>query len=507
MNDWVFDVDIKVRRRRLVTITDFRIARGGITFLLGESGIGKTLLARAIFGLLDADDYNIRVNRQDYRQYVAGGMGEEIRKGGFFVFQEPSTHLNPLMTVRRQLQEGELRRQDDGDDTLRELWKPEAAHDATAILGLYPRPYRPSGGEKQRILLSMALKKLDLLGESTDGVDKGIFIFDEPTGSLDNEYRDRFVDSLLLRYRHHPFTILFITHDYSLLQQVIRDHGDLVDRLKFLELSSAQGRLVFKDFRPATYAEWIEALRFGRYTSPAGRKGKPLLSVDSRLTVLGRTLEVTKDSPGVEPCPLEVHPGRLTYLKAPSGTGKTTLAKAIMGLTPAESLGLTLLGTRLTESSPQRTWHRQIWGKAMTLVFQHADEALNMHSTVEETLRQLPIRGGVSAATAEEHLGGLFDSATVPGLMHKKIWMLSGGQKQRLNLVRGLFLETRLLILDEPLNGLDFESCTRVIDLLRQTLVAGRGILLISHNEEIFDALTADDDRFYLHLRSAEKQD
>ncbi len=75
---------------------------------------------------------------------------------------------------------------------------------------------------------------------------------------------------------------------------------------------------------------------------------------------------------------------------------------------------------------------------------------------------------------------------------------LSGGQKQKLNLLRGLFLETQLIILDEPLNGLDFDSTTRVLLMLRQRLRRGNAILVISHNEEIFDSQVREEDVYYL---------
>jgi len=68
-----------------------------------------------------------------------------------------------------------------------------------------------------------------------------------------------------------------------------------------------------------------------------------------------------------------------------------------------------------------------------------------------------------------------------------------------LNHLRGLALDTDVLILDEPLNGLDFESATKVISMLLRKMEAGMGLLVISHNEEIFDALAGADQTYYLH--------
>ena len=96
--------------------------------------------------------------------------------------------------------------------------------------------------------------------------------------------------------------------------------------------------------------------------------------------------------------------------------------------------------------------------------------------------------------------GELFDLDEITENLTKPIRLLSGGQKQRLNLLRGLALDTDILILDEPLNGLDFDSCTRVIGMLRRKMDAGVGLLVISHNEELFDVL-AGTNIYYLQYR------
>jgi ABC-type dipeptide/oligopeptide/nickel transport system ATPase subunit len=214
--------------------------------------------------------------------------------------------------------------------------------------------------------------------------------------------------------------------------------------------------------------------------------------------VFGRRLVVTHDAEGREPARLTLFPGTMVYLKAPSGTGKTTLVKRVMGLIPGGTFEATIHGVRLTGATPRKFWQERIWGRAMTMVFQHADEALNVHSTMRETLLGLPLRHPLSPEGMTRLAGELFDSDEVGELLGKKVRMLSGGQKQRLNLLRALALDTDVLILDEPLNGLDFESATKVIDMLHRKMQAGMGILMISHNEEIFDALAGLQRTYYL---------
>jgi ABC-type multidrug transport system ATPase subunit len=134
----------------------------------------------------------------------------------------------------------------------------------------------------------------------------------------------------------------------------------------------------------------------------------------------------------------------------------------------------------------------------MAMVFQHADEALNPESSVRAVFAGLPsLRGGTLDETVRL-LSDLFEPPIDAGLLTKRVKFLSGGQKQRLNLLRGLCLNTDVLILDEPLNGLDFESAGRVIRILQEKLRAGKAILVISHNEEIFDRLVSDNCVYYL---------
>jgi ABC-type dipeptide/oligopeptide/nickel transport system ATPase subunit len=167
------------------------------------------------------------------------------------------------------------------------------------------------------------------------------------------------------------------------------------------------------------------------------------------------------------------------------------VAKIVIGLQNADHFRLEIDGVRLGDVSPRQYWRRHLWGKKMTMAFQHADESLNPRASVDDTLRILNMktiqdRKGVAMALAR-----LFDTGEIPGLTGKKVWQLSGGQKQRLNLLRAFALETPLIILDEPLSALDFESIDRVLGIMRDARVRGRAILLISHNEDIFDRLVS----------------
>jgi ABC-type dipeptide/oligopeptide/nickel transport system ATPase subunit len=192
----------------------------------------------------------------------------------------------------------------------------------------------------------------------------------------------------------------------------------------------------------------------------------------------------------------------MVYLKAPSGIGKTTLVKVVMGLLRADKVNARVDGLAIDEKTQRTFWRHNIWGKRIALVFQHADEALNPESTVKQVFAGLPSMNDASEEDIKRVLAELFDVEIDAAFLNKKVKNLSGGQKQRLNLLRGLSLNTDILILDEPLNGLDFESGGKVTAMLQRKQREGKGILVISHNEEIFDRLVDHGCVYYL---SAEK--
>ena len=480
-------------QRQLVAIDDFRLAESSITVLFGESGIGKSLSALAIAGLLDPDQLDIRLNGRDYSDYLRSQQLLDLRRNGFVVFQEPSSHLNPLMTLRTQLREGALANAPDEARILERLWPGTSASGVGEILDVYPKPYRPSGGEKQRILAAMAFKKMSALVAPTPG---SLFIFDEPTGSLDNRLRDEFLDLLVENFRLRHATVLLITHDYSMISHFMSSYPDLLKRVFFKELLLDHGRLRLREFRPSEYLDWIGD-RKAKVRSPG--QNVELLRMQPNVRVFGRTLQITRDGAGKIPQPLVIQKGSMVYLKAPSGVGKTTLVKLMMGLLNAEKMTMRIGGVDYTERTHRKTWSERIWGRLMTMVFQHADESLNQNAYVKDVFAGLPLPTALDEARIIRILSELFEEIPDREFLRKPVKYLSGGQKQRLNLLRSLVLDTDILILDEPLNGLDFASSVKVLAKIEDRLRGGRSVLVISHNEEIFDALAAPENIYYLH--------
>lgn len=500
-------IHISINGRPIVTICDFSFPADKITFLFGESGIGKSMLSKAVYGLLDADELQITIHGKNYKEYLGNPFVKKIKEQGFFVFQEPSSHLNPLLTLQEQLREGSLSAELDEQAILRHLWNSTPDESIRALLEVYPKPYRPSGGEKQRILLAMAFKKINAYIAQKESTVSPIFIFDEPTGSLDNHFRNRFLDLLFQKYRQRPFTVLLITHDYSIISEIDEHHPAMLENIVFKELSRRDiSQVELHDFSADSYRHWLRELK--EFT-PYGQKGEekraqPVLQVQSGLQVFRRQLHFYRDAGATQETNLEIYPGQMIYLKAGSGIGKTTLAKIIMGLLPAQKLNMQIGGLQLTERSPSKLWRKKIWGRKAGMVFQHADEALNLEATVKESLEGLKSKK-LRGQFLKDKLTELFDESVDTAFLKQKVALLSGGQKQRLNLLRTLVLDVDLVILDEPLNGLDFVSIRKVLAWLDEKRRQLKAFLMISHNEEIFEHII--DPRHTYYLKALETSD
>ena len=498
MNEVHYKVRIRSGGRLVASVDNYALYPNRITFLFGESGIGKSIISKAIYGLLDPDRLDVEINGMPYFEHINSSCTKAIQKNSFFVFQEPSTHLNPLMKITDQLNEGSLVGGTGNDDIMRSLWQTSDSKAVNRIIDIFPKPNRPSGGEKQRVLLAMAFKKIDLLIDSAEISPKTFLVFDEPTGSLDNNYRNIFLDLLFKKYLKKPFTVMIITHDYSIVNAIQEKHGYIMEQVRLKEFVRQKNNTVeMRDFLAEDYFNWLHGKKFVD-VSRERTHDDIVLNVEPQFKVFNRSLSIYKDAAHTKPENMKIHKGEMVYLKAPSGKGKTTLAKIVMGLTRAQKINFVLDGIHINESTDKKIWQREIWGKKAGMVFQHADEALDLQCTVEKIFSGLPEKKLTPEAVKHE-LSYLFEEELSAGkFLNKKISYLSGGQKQRLNLLRVLILNTPLVILDEPLNGLDLISIMKIVKILDEKRKQGCAVLIISHNEEIFNSIVDENHSYYL---------
>ena len=194
----------------------FSIQSGEIFGLAGESGSGKTLLMRTVFGLHD-DAFvekgrmtfkNSEIASSEHRKRVRKLLGHEIG----FVPQDPFSSLNPTMRVGRQIREalylgkGISPKSAEANKITLDLLNEVGISEPELAVDQYPDQF--SGGMRQRIVIAIALSQ-----------EPSILVADEPTTALDAFTQRRIINLIIERSRNRNLAVILISHNLELLRQ------------------------------------------------------------------------------------------------------------------------------------------------------------------------------------------------------------------------------------------------------------------------------------------------
>jgi peptide/nickel transport system ATP-binding protein len=473
------DLTLSHGQRRLVDGLNLSVNEGEILALAGESGSGKSLTALSVLGLAPPGlevKGQILLEGQDLLTVPTLAL-RHIRGGAIgMVFQEPMTALNPLMRIGDQIAEGLI------------LHRGASASEARAgVLQMMARvgllssgvtadryPHQMSGGQRQRAAIAMALAPSPRL-----------ILVDEPTTALDVTTEASVVELMTRLVREDGAGLIFITHDLALaagmadriaiLQNGVKLEDAPPDRL-FAHLAHPYSRALAAAARPQHFSP----------RPPPGRD-KPVLSATNLVRTYprhGRSMGIGAGGVrAVDGVSLDIFRGEIVALVGASGSGKSSLARTLLALEPAQSGQVQLMGERFSTTRGPALRRLRTHIQA---VFQDPVGSLDPIWTVAQIVAEplALIRPRLSPADVQARVReGLIEVGLEPEHAHRRPHEFSGGQRQRIAIARALAAEPSVLVLDEATSALDVTTRAQILRLIHD--LAGRrglAVLLVSHD-------------------------
>lgn len=457
--------------------------------LVGESGSGKSVTALSVLRLLESAQLGGQVLWQghDLLQQSPAEMtrirGDEIA----MIFQEPMTALNPLMTVGQQISEvlqlKKMLHRHVADQRAEALLAETGIDDPHRRFGAYP--HQLSGGQRQRAMMAMALAS-----------EPKLLLADEPTTALDASLRLQMLNLLAALQKKNGMAVLLITHDLALVRHfadrvAVMEKGHLVEQGALAEVfERPQHPYTQKllDSRPSRDGLVLfDAVNTQPVLQAQG------LSVRYPMAVAGWRGWFQKDHfTAVRAADFRIDAGTTLGVMGESGSGKSSLAQAVLGLTSFD--GNLSFGGQTWQNSPTRD---KALRQRVQVVFQDPYGSLSPRMTVGEIVSEglrlhqpqaseSQIEALILSTLAEVGLS----SVDFSDLLNRYPHSFSGGQRQRIALARALVVAPDLLVLDEPTSALDVTVQKQILKLL-QDLQKKRSMayLLITHDLDVLRAM------------------
>ena len=465
---------VRAGEAALLSGLNLDLRAGECVALVGESGSGKSLTALTLMGLLPP---KLSARWDSVRD-------ELPRKA--MVFQEPMSALNPTMRVGRQVAEAAeaalgLRR---AEATARALEELRRVHLPDPEGAMRKYPHQLSGGQRQRVMIAMAM-----------AMDPALLICDEPTTALDHEVAFELLDLLKDLQRDRGMAMLFISHDFEAVAHVadqvvvlragaVVETGSVADVLQRPQQPYTRGLLASrppesgKPLRLPTVQDFLDGTPPSAVERPVFRGGDEVLAVRGlRKTFKGQAV--------LDGFALVLHEGETLGLVGASGSGKSTIARCLVGLEQPDDGEITYRGTRIDQLTAAE---RRRFAREIQYIFQDPFSSLPPRMKVGALLEEpLRVHGLGDAAQRRARVAELLEAVGLPPSATEKYpHEFSGGQRQRIGIARALTLEPKVLICDESVAALDVSVQAQVLNLLNDLKDRFRfSYVFISHDARV----------------------
>jgi len=487
----------------------FQMQAGECYGIIGESGSGKTQTALAIAGL--SKDSMLppqgELLFQDQPLYDQKGFIGRHLQGIHIgmVFQEPNTSLNPTMKIGKQVEEvlclhTKMTKQErllQVQDSLREV----GLDDVARIMAAYP--YELSGGMRQRVMIAAATIMRPAL-----------LIADEPSTALDVRHQAEILDLLKCLSAKHQMGILLISHDFDVISSIcdrvlVMQQGVAVEEGSVRQVLEQPRHPYTKALIAAIppkvdEAQWLRGgLRSGKCAVADDEIPSKMTLETSQAVLSCRNVTVSyregkHRTTLLDNASFSIAPGEYVGLLGSSGSGKSSLCKALLGIGSYRSRGeITFAGKRpqmvfqdpFSSLQPKKTIG---WSMAEVLRFSSIKNRENHHDGATKDAK-IKYNGLVHAPTpviTGQIKAVLAKVSLSEELLTRYPSQLSGGQRQRVALALALLSGSPCIIADEPLSALDVSVQAGIIKLLQQLKQTEKlSMLFVSHDLDVVSLL------------------
>ena len=498
-------VDYKLRKETVHAAKDINIEikKGEIVGLVGESGSGKSTVANAIIDLIDEPGkvsdgsiYLSDINIHENKKNILSLRGKKIG----FIFQDPQTSLNPILTIGQQLIETIQTHLNLSNSKAKEkainLLKEVGIKDAEKRFNDYPHQF--SGGMRQRVVISLSLC-----------CEPELLIADEPTTALDVSIQSQILELIKKLTKERNLAVILITHDMGVIAETtnrvaVMKNGNLVElgttKQILTEPKETYTKSLVSSVPPTNKKisrfkiiekennnqENINLKILNRWNKREILK-KDLVQIKNLCKTFNEGFFTEKSQNNVlavDTVSFNIQEGKSFGLVGESGSGKTTIAKMIVNLFKPTSGEIYFDDVCINNIKSNKELLK--FRKQIQMIFQDPYSSLNGRLKVKDIIAE-PIKlhdANISSNELNEYINDLLDSVELSKSSAERYpHEFSGGQRQRISIARALATKPRLLVCDEPTSALDVSIQAQILNLLKDLQEQlNLTILFISHD-------------------------
>ncbi|BDB96471.1 dipeptide ABC transporter ATP-binding protein [Candidatus Hydrogenosomobacter endosymbioticus] len=469
----------------------FSVGKGDALAIVGESGSGKTISCLSLARLLPKSAlYSGKVTIDGIDIFNASEQELCALRGSkiAYIFQEPLESLNPTKSLFQQLASPILAH------SSRRIKHKELKEicvdmlDLTGLYGLRDRlnafPHQISGGQRQRLMIAMALS-----------CSPSLLIADEPTTALDVSIQAEILDTIASIREKRSMSLIVVTHNIGIVPRVadtvcVMRNGTIIERGKAKEISvHPQNPYTIKLVKSGNFED------ISLFSDDSPKKNSRKIILDVRLLKVSapdrESLFISgKERLIVNSVSFKISEGETLGVIGESGSGKTTIAMAVLRL--IKSSGAIIFdGTDISNFS-HKTMRK--FRRNMQIVFQDPFSSLNPRRPVKKIISEGLFIHKIADSDREiDRLvdEALFDVGLDARFKNSYPHELSGGQRQRIAIARVLVLKPKLIVLDEPTSALDMTIQHEIIKLLlRLQKEYTLSYMFISHDLNVIRAVS-----------------